>query len=219
MNTKNALLMSAAAAALIAGAGVASAQAPTPAPTAQQIAPNEKTVHESKGANQSKAPDAGMKTGKTDDKTERKTGNTVQAQDNVKPDVKPNGMRSETKSPGKEIESDTQKKADMRGTERTGEAKARSKDQGAGGERVKLSTEQHMIMINAVKQHNSERMKNVDFPISVGSRVPRTVHFYPMPEELVHFYPHWRGYDYFLVGEEILVVNPRTHEIVAVLEA
>jgi hypothetical protein len=35
----------------------------------------------------------------------------------------------------------------------------------------------------------------------------------------VHIYPQWRGYDYFLVGDQIIVVDPRTHEIVAVLDA
>ena len=71
----------------------------------------------------------------------------------------------------------------------------------------------------AIKQHNVQPMTNVNFSISVGSRVPRTVHFYPVPEEIVLFYPRWRGYDYFLVGDQIIVVNPRTHEIVAVLDA
>ena len=29
----------------------------------------------------------------------------------------------------------------------------------------------------------------------------------------------WRGYDYILVGDEIVVIDPRTHEIVAILDA
>ena len=55
--------------------------------------------------------------------------------------------------------------------------------------------------------------------ISIGTRVPRTVHFYPVFVELVQIYPSWRGYEYFLVGDQIIVVNPRTLEIVAVLDA
>jgi hypothetical protein len=35
----------------------------------------------------------------------------------------------------------------------------------------------------------------------------------------VTIYPDWRGYEFFLVGNEIVVVNPRTLEIVAVLDA
>jgi hypothetical protein len=60
---------------------------------------------------------------------------------------------------------------------------------------------------------------NVNFSISVGTRVPRTVSFHPVPTQLVTIYPDWQGYEYFLVGDQIVVVNPRTLEIVAVLEA
>ena len=60
---------------------------------------------------------------------------------------------------------------------------------------------------------------NVAFAISIGTLVPRTVRFYPVPVELVQIYPSWRGYDFFLVGDQIIVVNPRTREIVAVLDA
>jgi hypothetical protein len=34
----------------------------------------------------------------------------------------------------------------------------------------------------------------------------------------VQTYPSWRGYEFFLVGDQIIVVNPRTLEIVAVLD-
>ena len=30
--------------------------------------------------------------------------------------------------------------------------------------------------------------------------------------------PAWRGYDYFMVGDQIVIVDPRSMEIVAILE-
>ncbi|HEY6858672.1 MAG TPA: DUF1236 domain-containing protein [Pseudolabrys sp.] len=45
------------------------------------------------------------------------------------------------------------------------------------------------------------------------------MHFYPLAAEVVDIYPEWCGYNYILVGEEIVVVDPHTHEIVAILEA
>lgn len=225
MNTKNALLMSVAVAALIAGAGIgigdASAQAP-PSPAVQQNAPAEKTMHDPKGASQNKAPDAGVKSGKADEKMEHKGGRPEHAQDSPKADGKPSGMRSETKSPGKtssEMEADPKNKADMKSPQKTGDVGAKGTDRAAAGGSIKLSSEQHTSMRAAIRQHDARPMTNVKFSTSVGSRVPRDVHFYPVPEELVRFYPHWRGFDYFLVGDEIIVVNPRTHEIVAILEA
>jgi len=228
MNRKNVLLVSAAAAALIAGAGfgvsVASAQAP-PSPAAQQSAPAEKPAHEPKGATQNKAPDGGMKSGKADDKMERKNGRGEHAQDQPKvdkSDVKPGAAHSETKSSGKassETGPSGEKKADRKDSEKTGDVKAGAADQRASGGSIKLTTEQRTTMQTVIKQHNVQPMRNVNFSISVGRRVPRTVHFYPMPEELAVFYPRWRGYEYFLVGNDIIVVNPRTQEIVAVLKA
>nr|WP_283805385.1 hypothetical protein [Nitrobacter hamburgensis] len=38
-------------------------------------------------------------------------------------------------------------------------------------------------------------------------------------KQIVEIHPAWRGYEFFLVRDEIIVVNPRTLEIVAVLEA
>jgi hypothetical protein len=55
--------------------------------------------------------------------------------------------------------------------------------------------------------------------VRVGTRVPDSVHFYPLPDEVYVIYPEWRGYDYIMVGDEIVVIDPRSHEIVAVLEA
>jgi hypothetical protein len=45
------------------------------------------------------------------------------------------------------------------------------------------------------------------------------VRFHPLPEEIVNIYPDWRGYEFILVHDQIVVIDPRTFEIVAVLEA
>jgi hypothetical protein len=45
------------------------------------------------------------------------------------------------------------------------------------------------------------------------------VHLYPLPVQVIEVYPAWRGFEYILVGDQIVIINPRTHEIVAILEA
>jgi hypothetical protein len=56
--------------------------------------------------------------------------------------------------------------------------------------------------------------------VSVGSRVPREgVSLHPLPSEVVTIYPQWRGYEFIRVHDQILVIDPNTYEIVAVLEA
>ena len=60
---------------------------------------------------------------------------------------------------------------------------------------------------------------NLNVSVSVGTRIPTSVHVHALPQEVIVIYPEWRGYDYIMVGNEILVIDPRTHQIVAILEA
>jgi len=104
---------------------------------------------------------------------------------------------------------DSKPPTDAKSTTTTGQA-------GAG---AKLSTEQRTRMTTTIKQQNIKPVTNINFAISVGTRVPRDVGFHPLPTEIITVYPDWRGYEFFLVRDEIIVVNPRTLEIVAVLDA
>jgi hypothetical protein len=45
------------------------------------------------------------------------------------------------------------------------------------------------------------------------------VDLYPLPREVVEIRPAWRHYEYILVRGDIVVIDPRTFEIVAVLPA
>ena len=97
-----------------------------------------------------------------------------------------------------------------------GKAGATTGQAGAG---AKLTTEQRTTIRTTITKQNIKPVTNINFSISVGTRVPRTVSFHPLPAEVITIYPAWRGYEFFLVGDEIVVVNPSTLEIVAVLEA
>jgi hypothetical protein len=85
---------------------------------------------------------------------------------------------------------------------------------------VQLSQEQRIRIHDViVKEHNAPRVGNVEFSLDVGTRVPRSVHLVTVPSSIVEIEPVWRGFDYFLVRDEIVIVNPRTMEIVAVIPA
>jgi len=90
---------------------------------------------------------------------------------------------------------------------------------GLAGSGAKLSTEQRTKITTVIRSQRVEPLKNVNFSISVGTRVPHDVRFHALPAEVVTIYPEWRGYEYVLVGDQILVIDPRTFEIVAILEA
>jgi hypothetical protein len=78
--------------------------------------------------------------------------------------------------------------------------------------------EKRAQIVSAIKQEKVEAVTNVNFNVSVGSMVPSTVRFYSVPSHLVTIYPEWRGYEYILVNGRYLIVRPRTHEIVYIIE-
>jgi hypothetical protein len=86
---------------------------------------------------------------------------------------------------------------------------------------VNLSSEQrtriHTIIVG---EKSAPRVAHVDFDVNVGTRVPRgKVHFATLPSSIISIEPSWRGFEYFLVGDQIVVVDPASLEIVAVLPA
>jgi hypothetical protein len=103
--------------------------------------------------------------------------------------------------------------------ESKGAAENRSQTTGQAGAGAKLSSEQRTKITTVIRDQHVAPVNNVNFSIVVGSRVPRDVSFHPLPTEIVTIYPDWRGYEFVLVGNQIVVVDPRTFEIVAVLDA
>ena len=228
---KKSLLATAAAVALFAGPGSASAQkneAPTPVPAQQQNAPAEKIapagkVAPAKGA-ETKVPDAKAQT------TGQATPKMEPGADKSKAEQSPASKNAQTPAspPAKNAGSDS--KADVKASESKSDAKPSAAQTPAQqnqttGQAVtpraaaNLSVEQRTKISAAIKQQNVLRAADVNFSISIGARVPRTLHLYPLPASVVEVYPAWRGYEFILVGNEILVIDPRTLEIVAVLEA
>src|SRR5215813_10310201 len=62
------------------------------------------------------------------------------------------------------------------------------------------------------------RVSNVHFDYHVGHRIPRTVHLFPVPREVITFFPYYRAYSYFVVGDEICIVDSGTYEVVDVID-
>ena len=244
----NRFLMSAAVAALIAGTGFANAQgtgmsreAPSAGSTVQQNAPSAdraapsastpmnrdsgSTPMNRDGASESKGGDQGMKATQSDEKMPQGT-KSQRAQDDMKPGMKgeksaqDNNMKGEK---SKSMSSETNEKGaagkDMKAEGRGADGKSATTT-GQAGAGAKLSTEQRTKITTVIRDQRVAPVTNVNFSISVGTRVPRGgVSFHPLPAEVVTVYPEWRGYEFILVRDQIIVIDPRTLEIVAVIDA
>ena len=98
-----------------------------------------------------------------------------------------------------------------------GERSQMTTGQAGGG--AKLTTEQRTKITTVIRNEYIAPVTSVNFNVAVGTRVPRDVHFQPLPADVVTIYPEWRGYNFILVRDEIVVIDPATFEIVAILNA
>jgi hypothetical protein len=78
--------------------------------------------------------------------------------------------------------------------------------------------EKRTQIVSAIKSERVDEVKNVNFNVAVGSTVPTSVHFHPLPSRIVEIYPEWRGYEFILVNGRYVIVQPETHQIVYILE-
>ena len=199
---RNTLLVTAAATALIAGAGLASAQgtgetreAPGAA-THEPKAPGGKMdPHPSSVAPKSPAPTALAP-------AKEKSTESAQAPSVAKPQAAEHGDNPKTsESPSSRM------------------TPSAAKDETKSGPPAALSTEQHAKIRDTLRVEKSERLTSVPFSTKVGEAIPGTVHLYVLPVSIMEYAPQYRGYEYIMVGDEILIVDPRTLQIVAVIDA
>jgi hypothetical protein len=58
----------------------------------------------------------------------------------------------------------------------------------------------------------------VNFAVSAGTIIPTTVELHEVPADVVRIVPAYRGYRYFVVRNEIVIVEPSTRKIVTVIQ-
>ncbi len=118
--------------------------------------------------------------------------------------VKSDGRAGDTSAPDAS-------KADMKADARDG-----SKD-GSKTAYKSVTGEQRTKLTSTFSRHRVEPARNLNFSINVGVSVPRDVRFYAIPADIVVFVPEYRNYRYFLVGDQICIVDPVTYEIVDII--
>lgn len=83
--------------------------------------------------------------------------------------------------------------------------------------RTRLNIEQRQRLHSGFDLQRA-RLTHARFDYHVGHRVPRDVRLYPVSREVISFFPYYRDYSYFVVGDEICIVDPRTYVVVDVID-
>jgi hypothetical protein len=243
----NRLMITVATAALIAGAGLANAQGTggreggAAGGGMQQSAPSSPAAAPSGGPTSHEGSPGAMKSGQSEERggaaksgsmkpaeKSAQTGEKSPAQEKSAQDTKGDtkgadhsksmSTQNEKGAPGKDMKAED-RNGNMKAEGRDNKEGERAQTTGQAGAGAKLNTEQRTKITTVIRNEHVSPVTNVNFSISVGTRVPRDVGFRPLPTEIVTIYPDWRGYEFFLVRDQIVVVDPRTLEIIAVLDA
>lgn len=84
---------------------------------------------------------------------------------------------------------------------------------------VTLSPDQKTEIHRVIIGRDIHRVGHADFNLAVGTAIPNTVRVYPVPARIVSIIPEYRGFDYIVVKHDLIIIDPATLQIVAVLPA
>jgi hypothetical protein len=193
---------------------------PAPAGTAQmqpkEAAPNKMNSAQEQpnrvGPGETRKPDERMG---EDHAGPQRNGTNERIQEHDQNAASPRGI---TEGQNTSPERGTENNAAARSNQAEGSEHAAEGNRPAGAS-VKLSQEQRTKIQQVIVHNNSARIEHPNFAVTVGTRVPSAVHIIVLPEEIVSIVPEYRGYDYVMVGDQILIIDPDSLEIVAIIPA
>jgi hypothetical protein len=99
-------------------------------------------------------------------------------------------------------------------------AETKNVRQASTSKRVSVSSQQRTRIRQVVVTRNLVsrlRVTNVSFAIRIGVLVPRTFHLFVIPEEIVIIVPRFRHLRAFIFDSELVIVDPVTFTIVAII--
>jgi len=183
------------------------------APQHAQGKPDAKTTGDMKADGKTKASESITPTSTSKDMknptAETKSPSDSKAASEMKADSKPKSPDSTTTS--KDLKTPTAET-------RPSTPDSRTTGNAATSATAAPPAEKRTQITSAIKQEKVEEVTNVNFNLSIGTAVPAGVRYHPMPARIVEIYPEWRGYDFILVHGKYIILRPRTHEIVYIIE-
>ncbi|MET0258360.1 MAG: DUF1236 domain-containing protein, partial [Methylobacterium sp.] len=120
---------------------------------------------------------------------------------------------------GKADRGDRDGRADRGDRDGRGGAGGRGDRSQAAGASRSLSTTQRTEFRSTLTRGGVRPLTNVNFNVRVGTAIPRSVRLNPLPASIFALVPAYRGFDYVLVGDDIVIIDPDTYEIIDVIPA
>jgi hypothetical protein len=102
-----------------------------------------------------------------------------------------------------------------------GERQDGEKQQGAKNEqpdksgRIALDVREQTLVSDIIRQQRIQPVTNINFSLSVGSRIPSSVRLSRISGELAEIFPHYRDFSFFVAKQELVIVDSQSYGIVA----
>lgn len=80
-----------------------------------------------------------------------------------------------------------------------------------------IDERQRTEIVNKLRRDRSAASTNINIDVNIGTRLPSRARVRPLPPDIVRIMPQYRGYQYTVVEDEIVVVEPRTRKVVEVI--
>lgn len=163
--------------------------------------------------------------------------NTPAASDQAPGQIKPEGSSAKPVAPGQmKSESDGPKQSDgktdvsksKKDAKSDGAAHVKSKTEASGGKKTpsasgkegakaEVTTEQRNKVKTSFAKHRVEPTSDLNVSIGIGTVVPRKVKLYAIPQDILVIVPRYHAYRYFMIGNQVVIVDPDTYAIVEVI--
>jgi hypothetical protein len=82
---------------------------------------------------------------------------------------------------------------------------------------VNINDQQRTRVAESITRLNVQPLNNVNFSLTVGTAIPRDIRLQTLPSDVVEIVPQYRRYSFFVVRDQIVIVEPSTYQIVTVL--
>jgi hypothetical protein len=116
------------------------------------------------------------------------------------------------------MKNDQSRTETQRSNNSTGASEGTEGRSGGKGSITGVTEEQRTRVKSVFIQHRVEPARGLDVSVNVGVALPRSVHLYPVPEDIVLIVPEYRGYEYILLEDNrVAIVDPDTFEVVDII--
>jgi hypothetical protein len=105
-----------------------------------------------------------------------------------------------------------------RGRASTGTSAGAEGRSGARGSITDVTEEQRSRARGVFVRHRVEPAHDLGLSLNIGVALPRHVHLYAVPEDIVEIVPNYRGYEYIMLDDNrFAIVDPGTYEVVDII--